>query len=527
MSERSEALSQAKLDIYREILTARKKFQSYSPIEKLQYIETAFNNVNNYYSNILFGLNPNNTKFGFMLGRGSTATTFPRGRAIGYNLRSALMEDDPAEVYRVMFHEFRHIWHINASLFGKDEQLPEFLKISKHNRLDNNNIVGPVIKSTKFMTRGILKPFRMVGNSQLYNEKHYTYARHEASLNEIDADNSAYGNLAKIYKEGFLKSERPIKARILLRENTREWINNAKGHAKAVVNVLTFGKLFTHPVDRMVKNGDNSPIIRSNNLCFLSTSQASQVILNNPEQFADEKSIRKSGRLFRQYVNSHGNERHTGANFFGDFSQFTHKRHFSNPKIARFDANGKLRDEEELSSLYNLSGQHQQTLETDTQFKGFASRQSAFARINGDSIQKTVFETTLEETRETQWGIGVEKSQHKPLAHGSINFQQQSTLDFQQQCGLDLQRQEDILAMVEQMGDLGFQGHHLGNGLNFNGFTFHSADGEQNEQVERINTDEFSPTDEPNPQLVKQHTENLPPLVNNEQAPIIDSELEM
>ena len=527
MSERSEALSQAKLDIYREILTARKKFQSYSPIEKLQYIETAFNNVNNYYSNILFGLNPNNTKFGFMLGRGSTATTFPRGRAIGYNLRSALMEDDPAEVYRVMFHEFRHIWHINASLFGKDEQLPEFLKISKHNKLDNNSIVGPVIKSSKFMARGFLKPFRMVGNFQLYNQKHYTYARHEASLNEIDADSSAYRNLAKIYREGFLKSERPIKARILLRENTRGWINNAKGHAKAVVNLLTFGKLFTHPVDKTAKSEGNSPIIRSNNLCFLSTSQASQVILNNPEQFADEKSIRKAGKLFRQYINLHGKERHTGANFFGDFSQFTHKRHFSNPKIARYDVNGKLRDEEELSSLYNLSGEHQQTLETDPQFKGFTSRQSAFARINDDSIQKMSFGTTQEETKQTQGGIGVERTQLKPLTQESVDIQQKEGLGSQHQGELYFQRQEDILARVEQMEDFGFLGHHLCNEVNFNAFTSHNIDDEHNEQGEHTNNDEFDSTDDFNPQLLKQHTENLSPLVNNEQTPIIDPELEM
>ncbi len=232
MNERTQALAQAKLNIFEEILNAKGKYSTFSAIDKLQFVERAFNNVNDYYSHILFGLDPNNTKFGFMLGRNSLATTFTRERAIGYNLRTALLEKNPMRVYEVMFHEFRHVWQDNASLYKQEIPIPRVLN-TRHLPKPIAKVLDTALKPARAFTTAVLKPFRAIGNACLYTGKNakYTYARHEASPNEIDADFSAFQNMASVFREGKVNSSTPVRAERLLHQNTRAWVENMKGHA--------------------------------------------------------------------------------------------------------------------------------------------------------------------------------------------------------------------------------------------------------------------------------------------------------
>lgn len=50
-----------------------------------------------------------------MTGSNNQAVAFNVERAIGYDIGHALLINNPMAVYKAMFHEFRHIWHFNAS----------------------------------------------------------------------------------------------------------------------------------------------------------------------------------------------------------------------------------------------------------------------------------------------------------------------------------------------------------------------------------------------------------------------------
>ncbi len=357
VNERKEALSQIELKIFNEIVSSSNCYSTYSAIEKLQFVENAFNNVNSYYSNVLFGLDPRNTKFGFMIGRRAAATAFNGNRAIGFNLGCALGYDDPMEIYKIMFHEFKHIWHNNASLYKNEIALPRIFNARKYPQKPIVKVIDKLMQPARGFATLLTKPFRVIGEASLYRGKSnaYTISMHEASPNEIDADFSAFRNISTILKKGLIKSDKPEDVQKLIDKNRKDFRSNMLNHAAAIGNCLTFGKLFVNPIDREAKKKGTVAVKQpENGLYFLSTNQASKVILANPEAFTDKESIRNSRNLFKSYIKQHGSERHRLSNFFGTFSPHNFRRYAKEIEFARYDRRGRLIDEEEIYAIESL-----------------------------------------------------------------------------------------------------------------------------------------------------------------------------
>ncbi len=273
--------------------------------------------------------------------------------------------------------------------------------------------VDTILQPASLVTMTLMKPFNLINKACFYknSKSGYSYASHEASLNEIEADNSAYSNMAKVFKEGILKSTNPDLAQQLLKLNEDSRKINNQGHSKALISSLPFNRLHTKPKDQSKATFAEKVGQIDDEMYFFSTTQALQVIERNPDAFKTRKDTILSGiKLFKGYAQEHGAKRHVSQNFFGTFFPFNYNRYFKDPEYARYDNQGKLIDKEELSILGLEQVQPEQDENVDFNLSGQEEGQI----IRNSKVTSIIRDDSLEEVYSltTQYGEEHEDNQN-------------------------------------------------------------------------------------------------------------------
>lgn len=262
--------------IGQKILDTKATYKEMSPQERFIYTQRAFNDVNQLCAK-MWNYNPDDIPFGFFIGRNSAAYAMNLGHGrsgVGFNISTVFKSKDPAEIYEVLFHEMKHV-HQNMT-----------------------KTIGSSLQKVFCPNRG----------------KTETITSWKASPKEVEADNFAYSQMAKLYtRGGFLKfpyrvvsAEQHNFFRVAQIKSFGEHIT---GLAKYVLSPVT--KLFTKSKEVKITNSPRG-------LQMFNLKEIVNVYDRN-EGLKDAKPY-DQGTVIREYLNSRGPELHTLRGYFKNSS---------------------------------------------------------------------------------------------------------------------------------------------------------------------------------------------------------------
>lgn len=242
MVKQSLKPNQMQLDMFKSIYACKDSFKDFTPIEKLQFAQKAFLDVNKYGAE-KFNYNQEDVLFGFYI-RDKEGMALSLGADVeAVDIRFVLNCENPSEIYKALFHESRHIHQHKNHTFA--EKL-----------------------SDKY------KPF--------YNKNYTLWA---LGPGEIDADNYAYGQMTKMAIQGVKKFPKDKEANQIFAKHLATQIKEF-GHfhkvGKAIVKDL---KEHKENKNNYKENSTNSR--SANNINYFFNMQHIECIANNnPKLFS-------------------------------------------------------------------------------------------------------------------------------------------------------------------------------------------------------------------------------------------------
>jgi len=337
--------SKRDLNIYRQKIYDHLKwakdsnYSNFSPQERIDFVTKAFSNVNHMYSK-KFKLDPHDTQFGFSTGVNSLSSMWPVYNAVSMPIAFALT-DDPKDIYLTLMHEMRHVVQF-CTTFGAVARKLSFYSL----------------RSTKYVDDAW-----------------------EASLEEIDADNSSFYNMLKISRLGLLKSQDKVEAKRDFFDTVSQWGARTRKHLSGTANfffrdipqellrncsekVVDIISNIKHPKQdkdledsKTTKTGakaqsddtcdkvtyekyENVTGFMRDKLIFYTPEQVKSLI-NGHEECFSPLALTKQGLNGIKLIKQFGEEnilRQKGLNFFGVYDEG--RRYPDEERFARFDIDG-------------------------------------------------------------------------------------------------------------------------------------------------------------------------------------------
>ena len=279
MSTKSKALEQLREQMYEHIASAKGNFKEFSNIEKIMFVQQAFNNVSQYCST-KWNMK-NNTPFGFIIGHKCAGAAYPGFNGVVANLAYTLRSATAEGTYKTMLHEMRHIRQFK----------------------------------TKETTTRVE---RLMGSFLRSKDGSQSRAQWNASPMEMQADNFAYKNLIKVNKTMLKNPETRVQAAQNIRELRIARVKNVYQHVIGVAQVAAnpilaplqrlFGRDKSNE-QRVGTSDEQGPRV-------LNLKELTEVFLKNPNNFS-EKIDPTDSSIIRSFIALRGDQAHYPQNYFG------------------------------------------------------------------------------------------------------------------------------------------------------------------------------------------------------------------
>jgi len=275
---KSQRLANMRKEMYENIESIKKDYPSYTPLEKAKFVLEAFNSVNSYCCE-KWGMKEDESSFCFEIGANNTAcASYIRdlGPSIAFNLEAAMTIEDPYAIYKVLFHEMKHIHQAIA-------QTP-----------------GEVLFA--------LYP--------KYFTTHQTKDRWLASPRETESDDFAFRELIKISKQGLLKSDVRVKdceqVEFFKDKREKSFFMHVKGVGRSAVDVFKsiFGSKYRH--SKQIENYIGCEM--NGGIRCINFGTVAEIINSLPYKFDHISKLQ--GNPFRDYTNARGSENFSRGAYF-------------------------------------------------------------------------------------------------------------------------------------------------------------------------------------------------------------------
>ncbi len=241
MSNKKE-LEKMQLDMFKSIYACKDCFKNFTPIEKLQFAQKAFLDVNKYSAE-KFNYSQDEVMFGFFI-RDKEGMALSYGTdVVAFDVRFILNCEKPSEIYRALFHESKHIHQHKEHTFAE--------KLSK-----------------KY--------------GSVYNKSNTLWA---LGPSEIDADNYAYSQMSEIAKQGAKEFSED-------RQANKIYVKQLATQVKEFGHVHKVAKAIVKDIEERREskqsskaNSTNSRNAKSSNF-FFNLQHIERVANNNPKLFS-------------------------------------------------------------------------------------------------------------------------------------------------------------------------------------------------------------------------------------------------
>lgn len=109
--------------IFNHIVTNRSGYKDFSASQKIGFVAEAFENANALCCQ-LWGTNPELNHFWYMYGEASNAIAETIGKSsfIAFSIKTAMNVKRPETLYRLLFHEMRHLYQQQELYFERDSE---------------------------------------------------------------------------------------------------------------------------------------------------------------------------------------------------------------------------------------------------------------------------------------------------------------------------------------------------------------------------------------------------------------------
>ena len=250
-------LTNMQSQMFKSMFACRDDFKNFTPLEKLQFTQKAFLDVNKYNAQ-KFNYNEEEVKFGFYLQNRESVAISYGSEVVACDISYILKCNNPFDIYRILMHESRHIHqHKNHTAVEK---------LSK--------IYSPI-----------------------YNKSNFLWA---LGPGEIDADNYSYNQMSKIAKQGakdFSNNE----------DAKEEYLKSVSTRIKEYGHIHKIGKALVKDVKDVFKNKEdnqNSTISRveESSRYFFNLEHLEEIAKANNQLFSNCSEVEEQCRVIKQSI---------------------------------------------------------------------------------------------------------------------------------------------------------------------------------------------------------------------------------
>ena len=245
--------------MFKSMFACRNEFKNFTPIEKLQFTQKAFLDVNKYSAQ-KFNYNEEDVKFGFYLQEREGMAISYGSEVVACDIGYVLNCVNPFDIYRILIHESKHIHqHKNHTAVEK---------LSK--------IYSPI-----------------------YNKSNFLWA---LGPGEIDADNYAYSQMTKISKQGAKDFSESKEAKDVYLKNITTQIKEF-GHINIMRRALA-KDVKDSKKSNVSPDGQNSTISRveESSRYFFNLRQIENIANENKELFSSCSNTQEQCKTIKQSI---------------------------------------------------------------------------------------------------------------------------------------------------------------------------------------------------------------------------------